>query len=345
MDIFTPIFPEEKLHKHFKILQLDSAKPIRATINNWAKGFIDRDRKLVQEFQTTFNSSFWELYLFQCFKELEMKIDFSKASPDFSVQTKSRNYLSIEAVTANHALKDEPEWSSPEILREYLNKPRNEILEYASIRLLNAIDFKHKKFLKSYGKMEHVKGNPFILAIASFEQPAFFRQNNQAINRVLYGCDAPKMVGSKLDGSPNFNIPNIDTVKKSNGSPLELGVFTTDKFKEISAVIFSTTATFSKALVQSEFSNHCTVSSRRYKCGEGWFGYIDQISEKRVYKETHLDGLHIYHNPFADNPLDIEDLDSYEITQNTFNKVSKEIEPNHTDGSLISRSTHWEFDK
>ena len=214
MDIFTPIFPKDKLHNHFKILQLDTAKPIRATLNNWATGFIDRDKKLAQEFQTTFNSSFWELYLFQCFKELEMKVDFSKASPDFSVQTKRQSYLSIEAVTSNHALNGEPEWSSPEILREYLNKPRNEILEYASIRLLNAIDFKHKKFLKSYGNMEHVKGNPFILAIAPFEQPAFSRQNNQAINRVLYGTDAPQMVGSKADGSPNFKTNKIDTVKK-----------------------------------------------------------------------------------------------------------------------------------
>ena len=345
MDIFIPIFPEEKLHPHFKILQLGSAKPIRSTISSWADGFIDRDQKFAQEFQTTFNSSFWELYLFQCFKEYGMKVDFSKASPDFSVQTESGSHLSFEAVTANHALNEEPEWSSPEVLREYLNKPRNQILEYASIRLLNAIDFKHKKFVKSYGEMDHVKGNPFVLAIAPFEQPAFSRQNNQAINRVLYGCDAPTMVGNNLDGSPKLSTDNIDKVKKTNGSELDLGVFTTDKFKEISAVIFSTTATFSKALVQSEFSNYCMVSSRRYKCGDGWFGYIDQISEKRVYKETHLDGLHIYHNPFADNPLDIKDLDSHEVTHNTYNKVSKEMESNHNDGSLVSRSTFWEYDK
>lgn len=345
MDLFTPIFTEDKLHSHFKVLQLDSAKAVRATINHWSEGFVDRDHKFAKEFQTTFNSSFWELYLFQCFKEYGMEVDFSKASPDFTVKTLDDLLLNIEAVTANHALKDEPEWSSQEVLRKYLNKPRNEILEYATIRILNAIDFKHKKYVKSYGQMEHVKGNPFVLAIAPFEQPAFSRQNNQAINRVLYGCDAPTIIGNNPDGSAQFNNRNIEKVKKPNGVELDLGVFTTDKFKEISAVIFSTTATFSKALVQSDFSNHCTVSSRRYKCGEGWFGYIDQISEKRVYEETHLDGLHICYNPFAKNPLDRKVFDSYEVTHNTYNLETKVMESDHNDGSLVSRSTFWAYDK
>lgn len=103
MDLFTPIFPEDRLHPHFKILQLNSSKAIRATINSWAEDFVDRDEKLVEEFQTTFNSSFWELYLYQCFKEYGMQVDFSQASPDFTVKTLKGSHLNIEAVTANHA--------------------------------------------------------------------------------------------------------------------------------------------------------------------------------------------------------------------------------------------------
>lgn len=345
MDLFTPIFSEDRLHPHFKILQLNSSKAIRSTINSWAEGFVDRDEKLVEEFQTTFNSSFWELYLYQCFKEYGMQVDFSQASPDFTVKTLKGSHLNIEAVTANHAEKDEPEWASNEVLRKHLNKPRNEILEYASIRILNAIDFKYKKYLKSYGKESHVKGNPFILAIAPFEQPGFARQNNQAINRVLYGCDAPKIDGNDSNGKVTFSNIKVDKVQKENGTELELGIFTSDKFKEISAVIFSTTATFSKALVQSDFTNNCTVSSRRYKCGDGWFGYIDQLSEKRVYEETHLDGLHIYYNPFAEHPLSEEELDSYEVTHNVYNLETKTLESDHNDGSLVSRTTYWEYDK
>jgi hypothetical protein len=345
VDLFTPIFSEDKLHPHFKVLQLDSSKAIRSTINFWAKGFVDRDQKLVEEFQTTFNSSFWELYLYQSFKEYGMEVDFSKASPDFTVKSSKGTSLNIEAVTANNAVKDEPEWASNEVLRKHLNKNRNEILEYASIRILNAIDFKHKKYLKSYGKEPHVKGNPFILAIAPFEQPGFSRQNNQAINRVLYGFDAPVINGNDSKGSLTFSNVPLDKVQKENGTELDLGIFTCDKFKEISAVIFSTTATFSKALVQSDFSNNCTVFSKRYKCGDGWFGYIEQVSEKRIYEETHLDGLHIYYNPFAEAPLNREELDSYEVTHNFYNIETKSPYSEHNDGSLVSRRTYWEYNK
>ena len=36
----------------------------RAVLENWAQGFEDRDGKFVQEFQLTYESSFWELYLY-----------------------------------------------------------------------------------------------------------------------------------------------------------------------------------------------------------------------------------------------------------------------------------------
>lgn len=345
MDLFTPVIQEDKYHNHFKVLLSSSATPVRKILSFWAEGFLDRDNKFIKEFQNTFNSSFWELYLYQCFKTYGMDVDFSKSSPDFVIKLSNNSNINVEAVTANNALDDEPEWSSPEVYVASLKKPRNEILEYAAIRLLNAINSKHKKYLKNYGKLDHVKGHPFVLAIAPFEQPAFSRQNNQAINQVLFGCDAPQITGSSSQGGANFSNTNIETVTKQNGTSLDLGIFTSEKHKEISAVIFSTTATFSKALVQSDFKKYCTVISRRYKCGDGWFGYLDQISEKRVYKETHLDGLHVYYNPFAEHPLDIDIFNSYEVTNNFYNPETKAMESEHNDGSLVSRSVHWEFDK
>ncbi|MDP3330738.1 MAG: hypothetical protein Q8S55_01890, partial [Methylococcaceae bacterium] len=163
-------------------------------------------------------------------------------------------------------------------------------------------------------------------------------------NRVLYACDAPSLNGIGSDGEILFKNKHINTVTKSNGSALKLGVFTTPNFKEISAVIFSTTATFSKVIVQGNIQN-CMIQSRRYKCGDGWFGYIDQYSEKRVYKETHLDGLHIYYNSYAENPLNREIFGSSEITHNFYNIESKSMLSEHNDGSLISRSTYWNYDK
>lgn len=62
LDILKPVVPEEKLHPNFKsLLQNPYHYETLLTIKEWTKGFVDRDRKIIKEFQTTFNSAFWEL--------------------------------------------------------------------------------------------------------------------------------------------------------------------------------------------------------------------------------------------------------------------------------------------
>jgi len=56
---------------------------VRAVLTQWAEGFDDRDGKFVREFQTTYNSSFWELYLFAVLKHLGIEVDLSFKAPDF----------------------------------------------------------------------------------------------------------------------------------------------------------------------------------------------------------------------------------------------------------------------
>lgn len=41
----------------------------------WVKGMIDRDYKMVQEFQKTFHASFWAFYLYAYFKESGFILD------------------------------------------------------------------------------------------------------------------------------------------------------------------------------------------------------------------------------------------------------------------------------
>ncbi|MBS0288614.1 MAG: hypothetical protein JSS07_01085 [Proteobacteria bacterium] len=63
IDLFTPIVSTEKMHFIFKTLLEPSNAPEKNVLHGWAKDFIDRDNKFIQEFQTTFESSMWELYL------------------------------------------------------------------------------------------------------------------------------------------------------------------------------------------------------------------------------------------------------------------------------------------
>jgi hypothetical protein len=108
MDLFVPLVEQDKLHANFRKTLDPTAAGVRAVLAEWADGFRDRDGKFIQEFQTTYNSSFWELYLFAVLKQLGIQVDFSFDAPDFV----SSNYpIAIEAAIASHAHDDAPEWA------------------------------------------------------------------------------------------------------------------------------------------------------------------------------------------------------------------------------------------
>ena len=64
MDLFIPIVEQNKLHHNFVMTAAPHALVVRKVISDWVNGFIDRDGKFIKEFKTTYDSSFWELYLF-----------------------------------------------------------------------------------------------------------------------------------------------------------------------------------------------------------------------------------------------------------------------------------------
>jgi hypothetical protein len=74
MDFFHPIVGEEKRNKNFSSVLAPFRKAERELFNQWADGFVDRDGKLVEEFQTTFNSTFWEIYLLRALKNTASKL-------------------------------------------------------------------------------------------------------------------------------------------------------------------------------------------------------------------------------------------------------------------------------
>lgn len=307
-------------HPHFKHLLGNENKPLRDVISRWASGFEDRDNKFKHEFQTTFNSSFWELYLYQCFKDLEFNIDFSKASPDFTVQTLSDEVINIEAVTANHAYDTAPEWENGGLTE---NK---EFLNFSSVRILNAINSKHKKYINTYSKLEHVKYNPFVVAVAPFEQSMFFIQNNEAIIRVLYG--------QGIDKDNGFSEVEVPFALKNERVTLELGIFTNDKYKEVSAVIFSTMGNLGKAITQSSLK--AGIRSSRYHDRKG---LIMEITENSKHFETHLDGLQVHHNPYAINKLPQGSFGRYEVTHYYYDIQSKFLNNQQKNYTMISRNT------
>lgn len=87
LNLSQPVVPESAWHPNFRAMMLQGNGYTWEVVNDWARGFVDRDGKFVREFQTTFNSSFWELYVYAVLKKYGLAIDFSHARPDFNIPT------------------------------------------------------------------------------------------------------------------------------------------------------------------------------------------------------------------------------------------------------------------
>ena len=97
MQLFEPIVPESQQHANFRSLLRQQNPHTFDVLQDWARGFVDRDGKFVHEFQTTFNSSFWELYVYAVLKKYGLPVDFTKTRPDFFIPSQNFN---IEATIA-----------------------------------------------------------------------------------------------------------------------------------------------------------------------------------------------------------------------------------------------------
>ncbi|WP_426370444.1 hypothetical protein [Pseudocolwellia sp. HL-MZ7] len=381
MDLFTPLVKESRLHPLFKrIIREESYKPTMAVINEWSTGLLGRKQeanKFIKEFQTTFNSSLWELYLNKSFVELGFEIDYSHESPDFNLKHPSGKYINVEAVTANNQSNESEEYYTLKSFNESVAIENQYFLDQSTIKLIGKIKDKKDLFIGTknkkypYSSSEWVKGNPFVIAVAPFDNHLSFTQNNMAINRVLYGINPP------TGKSPSEMVSEkITHIINHNGKRIDLGIFTNDSYKEISAVIFSTTGMFGKAVVQSGISNFIRATkyrqmersvfietegvknlgtshtqlgkgndlfSMRFPVGDLVCGSDMHLYDSSHHIESHLDGLHVYYNPFAEIPLDKELFSAYELTQNNYDIESGEMVCMHNDGSLVSRQTYTSF--
>ena len=320
MDLFKPVVEQARQHPNFQnLLALGNGFTLDV-VNDWARGFIDRDGKFVEEFQTTFNSSFWELYVFAVLKKYGMIVDFSKNRPDFCVPDMN---LNIEATIASNAQGAEPEHTR---LGKTPPPDLNAFNFQTIIRLANSLGEKYRKYLGSYSKLAHVQNRPYVVAITNFDQPFSFMAAQRPIEAVLLGyyVDEERYISSggregRLAGEA------LKRVFKANGSPVELGMFTTSAYADLSAVIFSNCANAGRGIM-------FTALRLNLKSDKP---HVIRAS-KSHYTENLLDGLRIYHNPSATHPLDTAIFRHPSVFQ--WYVRNGEEHPEQRDGQLLFRS-------
>lgn len=304
MNLFIPVVSPDQLHPNFLRTAVPERIGERKVVAEWAEGFPDRDNKFVHEFQTTFNSSFWEIYLHGLFKSYSFVMDWSHASPDFWLRTPWGEVV-VEAVTANAASGATPEWNkSKSMTANVRNRVFWPLNREAIIRLSSALLAKLRKYRVSYRALAHVPGKPFVVAIAPFEQPDFQYQYDRPMRALLYDDyvdeDAYSSDPARFpDGPPSVKL---GTVEKDNGNSFDLGIFENDGWSEVSAVLFSCVATWGKTVAMSSHPRPGIVTTTWGTTSSGQS--VGRRSPIGVPSETISDGVQIFHNPYARNPLD-----------------------------------------
>ena len=339
MGFFKLIVPSDKLHANFKSISHDNLELERNIFYQWAEGFVDRDGKVIKEFQTTFNSTFWEVYLHAAFKELGASINWQHPSPDFNV-LKNDSDIIVEAVVSNSADGKENEWErtfSAESMESI--KRFGKINHEAMIRLSNSILSKYRLYNTKYKNLNHVKNKPFVIAVAPFEQPWFNLQYTRPICAVLYDhyVDEDEYLDNPGKYPAGPPVRNLGFIEKDNGASIQLGLFTNELMREVSAVIFSCTATWGKlSAMKHNFFSGCTVDS---VWSVDKSGTPERRSEDhRLYHEKIVDGLCILHNPYAINPLPTDIFFCQGVAQYKYFIHDKTLHAIGLENSLLHRN-------
>jgi len=333
LNLFKQEISDDKLHPNYISMIEKIPEQDREILNTWIDGFPDRDSKFVKEFQSTFNSCFWEIYLYKLFKDLDFKFDWSHSRPDFILKYKEIDFI-VEATISSNAQNEKAEWEKDDELKKRYHgyiENMNERNKYSIIRLANSFLSKFRKYKNDYKTLSHVKNKPFVLAIAPMEQPLHYHQYDRPIMALLYDfyLDEEEYL-QNLDKFPDgLREKRLYSVEKPNGAEIELGVFLDDRASEISAILFNPLATWSK--VQSMKKDKIGVFSHTWITQENKM--IQTIGEEELIE----DGLFIFHNPYAKHPLDKNIFNRDRISQVFMDKGTLFIERNYGSKHLTNR--------
>ncbi len=342
LNLFSPLVKESDFHPNFKrIYSSPYFQCHRDCIQRWTEGFIDRDNKIIKEFQTTFNSSFWEFYLFNLFKEYGFNVAFDE-HPDFLLKNSNKE-IAVEAVVANNAQMAIPEWEINGRLEKIddLCQDFTAFNQDAIIRLSNSIISKYKLYLNTYSKLTSVRGKPFVIAIAPFHSQFSYFCADVPIRALLYDYYVDEAALKKQPQLYPDNRPptvHLKSVKKNDTVEIPLGLFNDNNMSEVSAILFNPVATMGKvcALCKESFP-HCDY----YRIGLSPSGDVySGLFSKNDFEETIFSGLQVYHNPYAKYKIPDDFFKNPEVIQCFGYGDDDTLLYDHYDNILMARFVH-----
>ncbi|MDC8012806.1 hypothetical protein [Tahibacter soli] len=303
MDLFQPVVPVDKQHDIFRMLMHPAHGPERAVIQGWAAGFLDRDGKFVKEFQTTFQSSFWELYMHAVLKDMGMSLDYSFHAPDFVVIAPTP--FVMEATIASPPDGGAPAYG---LRKPAISDDFGEFNRQAILRLCNSFTSKVRKYRQHYATLAHVRDRPYVIAIAPFDRPQAHFAANRPIMATLYGIyfDEDATIAAQAE---NVIMRHIEAVTKNDNANVPVGMFSDETYKDVSAVVYGPLATWGKVRALADAPERNIEFTTFHPSNAPGLKPDVRTTMKAGYAEHLLDGLYVFHNPYAEQPLPADVFD------------------------------------
>jgi hypothetical protein len=215
------------------------------------------------------------------------------------------------------------------ITKNVLSFPEQRIDSYLD-KLIKA----HRQLQDEMDEGEEIE-KPFVIAVASFDRPFSHMAASRPIISALYGLYHDEEL-TIVNDSSNVISYNVDKVIKSDSVNVPLGYFLNDSYSHVSAVIYSSLATWGKirALADNPYAHSVYTT---FHPNEHSIKPKVRMTHKREYVEHLMDGLYIFHNPFADRPLRRTSFEHFRVAQ-FFVKDGGELEVVAPDDFLLFRS-------
>ena len=220
----------------FQILRRPSHQRAAWVLNQLYLALPRPDRNWVADCQTgNFHTRLWETQLLAAFREQGLLVTQPFESPDFRIENRLGGEAWVEAVTAN-----------PSTPYNHVNAPRSRppkerdalFFGPAALRFAKTLG---NKLQRGYAEMRHVKGKPFMLAIADFHAPASMLWSREGLIGYLYGegVETVKQEGKSI-------VQPVSARHLHGPSAFPAGLFANADHAELSAVIFSNACSISK---------------------------------------------------------------------------------------------------
>ena len=305
VDFFAKVAKEGKLHTRFKYLR-DSPSAVagRRLIEVAMRWYENQDGSYIEQFQTTgFDARVWELYLWAVLREAGHRVEQPKPAPDFLARGLAGDFY-VEATTSNPPPPNQvvPLPEADEDIFEYVHN-------YLPSRFSGPLFAKLND--KGYWTRDGLNlAIPFVIAIQDFHQELSMTWSQSALFEYLYGVRVEEV---ESDGkSQKVEVPVTHLTWGPKVVPS--GFFKLPDSEHVSAVAFNAAGTLTKfnrmgiAAGMGDPSVKVQHVGRRLSSDNSGVEEAFSRSVTAGYEEDWVDGLTVFHNPNALNPLPFEAL-------------------------------------